>query len=156
MTNVLRVSHQHINATNFPYLNQVINESQRFSPPVQQTGEYKILKDCQINGINFKRDTTLNFNIHGAHHNPGEWQEPDKFLPMRFDPAHPLSKTPSGGERTPMSFIPFGFGERKCLGYLFAKVVIPSLAIKIIHQFDIRLTDQSFAEEHKYPMALIG
>ena len=93
-------------------------------------------------------------NIFWAHKNPNEWQKPDEFHPERFDPSHEMAKTPSGQPRNEMAFIPFSFGDRKCLGYMFAKAVIPSLTTKIIHNFDIELMDpQLLASPHTYPIA---
>ena len=53
-----------------------------------------------------------------------------------------------------MSFIPFNYGERKCLGYQFAKVIIPSLVTKMIHGIEYEFADpQLVKEEHHYPIA---
>ena len=41
-----------------------------------------------------------------------------------------------------MAFIPFSFGERKCLGYQFANVIIPSLVLKIIDKLDFEFIDE--------------
>ena len=95
----------------------MISESLRYNPPAPLAGEYKILKDCKLGSYNFKEGTIFNPSPYLAHHNPSEWHHPDKFLPERFDPESIYFKTPSGKTRHPMSFMPFSFGERKCLGY---------------------------------------
>ena len=54
-----------------------------------------------------------------------------------------------------MAFVPFSFGERKCLGYNFANMIIPSLIVKIIDKFDFDFTDAEMKEEHKFPIASV-
>lgn len=60
-------------------------------------------------------------NIYSLHHNPDEWISPEKFIPERFDKESPLSLTPKGNRRHPMSFGPFLGGKRICLGKTFAE-----------------------------------
>lgn len=85
--------------------------------------------------------------------NPNQWHQPHKFNPNRFDPEHEWFKTPAGNARHPMSFIPFSFGERKCLGYHFAKTIIPSLVTKIIKSFNFEFVDDYMNDEDWYPVA---
>ena len=89
----------------------------------------------------------MNFYIHGVHRDPNQWQVPDKFDPYRFDPENKLFKTPEGKMRHPMSFIPFGVGERKCLGYILARVMMPTIISKIVYNFDFEFVDKSFYED---------
>lgn len=132
---------EHLSPANFQFLNQVIDECLRFNPPAPSSDDYIITKDCKLGNFNFKAGTVIMMNIWWVHMNPNEWQKPEEFHPDRFDPNHPLFLAPSGKPRNEMSFIPFNFGERKCLGYMFAKAVIPSLTTKIIHNFDLSLQD---------------
>lgn len=75
-------------------------------------------------------------------------------MPERFDPSDPLFKTPDGKDRHPMAFIPFFVGERKCLGYMFAKAIIPSLVSKLHHLYDFEFVDAKFNENpNTYPIA---
>lgn len=52
-----------------------------------------------------------------------------------------------------MSFIPFSVGERKCLGYALARVIMPSIVSKIVYNFDFEFVDKSLYEEDKYIVA---
>lgn len=89
--------------------------------------------------MKFKKDAPIYFYLHGVHHNPNEWQQPDKFLPERFDPESELFKTPDGKARNPMSHTPFLFGERGCLGYQFAKVLIPFVVFRYLKNFELEI-----------------
>jgi len=89
----------------------------------------------------------------GLHTNPNEWHHPRKFLPERFDPGSKYFKTVSGEKRNEMSFIPFGFGERKCLGYRFAELVMPMIVINVTHNYNFILTSKDMIDEDTYPVA---
>ena len=75
----------------------------------------------------FRDDHQFAINIYGLHHNPDEWQEPERFIPERFDPASKYYLTPKGTRRHPMSFGPFIGGKRNCLGKTFAEYVIKTM-----------------------------
>lgn len=92
-------------------------------------------------------------NIFWANRNPNEWHRPNDFLPDRFDPEHELFKTPDGRQRKPHAYIPFNVGSRKCVGYVFAKTIMPNLISKIIQNFDIEFVDKSLNDEHVFPVA---
>lgn len=55
-----------------------------------------------------------------------------------------------------MSFIPFNFGERKCLGQMFAELVVPNIVINMMDNFEFEFVDQKWMEEGKYPVATTG
>lgn len=138
----MKIEFRNVNPQEFPYLHQVIHECLRVNHPVPTSDEYKILKDCQLGGFNFKKDQSVMFDYNGIHNNPNEWQQPDKFLPDRHDPNHELFKTPSGDKRHPKSFVPFSFGERHCLGYQLAKFTIPNIWIQLLPLFDLEFVDK--------------
>ena len=132
---------------------QVLKESLRFNPSAPITDEYKINKDCKLGKFEIQKDIGFMMNIFWTHRNPNEWHRPDEFHPQRFDPSHEMFKTPSGKPRKATSFIPFNVGERKCIGYLFAYSIMPSLLTKIIYNFDFEFVDEALKEEHTFPVA---
>ena len=76
-----------------------------------------------------------------------------KYIPERFNPQHHYFKRPNGEQRHPNAFMPFGFGERKCVGYLFAKTIIPLMVTKIIKTFSFEFEDKKMNEEDSFPKA---
>lgn len=131
----------------------MINESLRINPPGAYSDQYILIKDYESNGIKFKKDTHIMFNIYGLHHNPKEWYHPDKFIPERFNPDSIYFKTPSGQNRHDYSFQPFGSGARKCVGYKFAEIALPILTMNLINSFDFEFMDEKMKDEDTYPLA---
>ncbi len=74
--------------------------------------------------------------MYGLHWNPDEWQQPEKYIPERFNPESPYFLTPSGKKRHPMSFTPFFGGKRVCLGKTFAEAITKISGPNIIFNFD--------------------
>ncbi len=84
--------------------------------------------------------------MYDLHHNPSQWQEPDKFIPERFDPESPYFKTPSGAKRHPMSFGPFLGGKRICLGKTFAELFAKAVISIIAWKYEFKLVKQEDIE----------
>jgi cytochrome P450 len=53
--------------------------------------------------------------IYSIHRNPKYWEEPERFMPSRFD-------TRINPPVSAYSYIPFSIGRRSCLGNRFAQV----------------------------------
>lgn len=56
-----------------------------------------------------KKGTPFTFNVHGVHHDPKYFENPDKFDPERFSVTNKQNIMPG-------TFIPFGVGPRACIG----------------------------------------
>lgn len=62
------------------------------------------------------------------HNNPEQWQEPEKFIPERYDPESEYFTIPgSQCTRDPLSYLPFSTGPRGCPGMQFALTEIKTL-----------------------------
>lgn len=59
-----------------------------------------------------------------VHHNPKYWDNPEEFRPERFEPGHIKN-------RVKYSFLPFGGGQRFCIGGQLAQLEIV-LALTIL------------------------
>ena len=91
----------------------IMNESMRLFPPVYSIGR-KLIKEDEICGYHIPLGTRILVNIIGIHHHPQYWDQPDSFIPERFDTFD------SKIERNRFAFIPFGGGPRVCIGNNFA------------------------------------
>jgi cytochrome P450 len=91
----------------FEYLTLVVKESLRIDPPVHYTTPIEALKEVKVGNITMRPGDMVTCHLYGIHRDPREWQQPEEFIPERFDPDSKFFKTPSGKKRNPMSFIPF-------------------------------------------------
>ena len=138
------------------YLSYVIQEALRLSPVVPLSSPLYFEKDTKIGNIHVKADTSMYINILGLHMNGKQWQRPDEFLPDRFDPSHPLSRTPSGEKRNTFSWLPFNGGKRICFGKTFAEFVIKIILTMVTQRFDMKFVDSQKYHAKSLPVKHMG
>jgi cytochrome P450 len=117
------------------YTKAVLNESMRLRPPVGIMMR-RISKDTELDGYLLKQGRLVIFSIYNIHHHPDFWQQPEQFDPERFLSA----------ESRRFSFMPFGTGERICIGNHFALLESQLLLSMIIQHFDLQLLNTDEAE----------
>jgi cytochrome P450 len=117
------------------YTKAVLNESMRLRPPVGIMMR-RISKDTELDGYLLKQGRLAIFSIYNIHHHPDFWQQPEQFDPERFLSA----------ENRRFSFMPFGTGERICIGNHFALLESQLLLSMIIQHFDVQLLNTEEAE----------
>ena len=103
-----------------------------------------------------KAQDTIQINIFGLHRNSQQWQRPNEFLPDRFDPTHPLAKTPTGQKRHTGSFLPFSGGKRICFGKTFAESVLRMTASLMAQRFDFEFVDKATYNKDSLPQIVIN
>jgi cytochrome P450 len=91
-----------------PLLEAVCHETLRIYPAASAAGR-KLLLPTEVAGHLLPAKSGVVVNILWAHYNPEIFPEPERFLPSRF-----LEKTYS-----PFEFLPFGGGNRRCIGAAF-------------------------------------
>lgn len=94
------------------YTRQIIEETMRLYPPVFSIPR-QVAKDTVMQGYQLKKGTVVLTSILGMHTNPDYWGNPDQFDPERFAP-HNQDKIVKN------AYIPFGIGQRYCIGSQFA------------------------------------
>jgi cytochrome P450 family 110 len=94
-----------------PYLNAVCQETLRASP-IFLTTQDRILKEpFELLGHQLAKGTVLVPCIYLTHQREDLYPEPDRFLPDRF-----LQR-----QFSPYEYVPFGGGNRSCIGMAFAQ-----------------------------------
>ncbi|MFG2795046.1 cytochrome P450 [Streptomyces sp. NPDC048419] len=105
------------------YLNQFLNEITRLYSVVllmRRATEPVVLGDVEI-----PAGTEVAFSLHALHRDPRYFPDPEKFDPDRWQ-----AKTSANIPRT--GFIPFGAGNRKCIGDTFAWTEVSSSLSSIV------------------------
>ena len=119
------------------FLKRIVKEALRINPPTSRSIGYSAVEDFTTSdGLFIPKDTMLEFNITAAHWDPKQWQQPDEFRPERFDPDHPMFKTPSGENRHSHTYVPFGFGMRSCAGQALAHMELKVFIIAFVTGLD--------------------
>jgi unspecific monooxygenase len=112
-----------------PYLNAVCSETLRIHP-VSIISLPRILKSpMELMGYQFEAGTILVPCIYLAHRRPEQYPEPQKFNPERF-----LSR-----KFSPYEYLPFGGGDRRCVGFAFALFEMKIVLATILTQFQLSL-----------------
>jgi cytochrome P450 len=109
--------------------NQFLDEVMRLYAPVPIVVR-EALEDVEFGGERFPRGTVLMTAPYVVHRHPQFWSRPDEFIPSRFA---------DHGVIHPTSFLPFGWGPRKCIGNRFARYEMILNLAAILHRCRIDL-----------------
>ena len=106
---------------------QVIEESMRLYPPVYFIDRVNIQED-EFNSLIFKKGSNLLFSIYEIHRHPNLWEQPNAFLPERFE---------EGSRKFSSQYFPFGAGPRKCIGNNFAMFEMIIAVTELIKNYTV-------------------
>lgn len=113
------------------YLERVVKESLRLFPPVPFVIR-KVEDDIELpSGRILPSGSGVVVSIWGCHRDPKYWGpdaehfDPDRFLPERFNLAHPCS------------YMPFSNGPRNCVGYQYALLSIKTTLSRILLNYKV-------------------
>lgn len=96
------------------YTGRVVTEVLRLYPPVWVLTR-QVAEDTELAGHPVPAGATVMFSPYALHHDPRLYDTPETFDPDRWLPD-PAATVPQG------AWIPFGAGNRKCIGDVFATV----------------------------------
>ncbi len=123
------------------YCRAVLEESMRIRPPVGFMMR-KIKSSIDISNYPIKAPGLAVFSIYNLHHHPEFWDQPEQFKPERFIDNKTIEK---------YSYLPFGSGERYCIGKQFAMTEALVLLTLILKHFQLTPIDDN---EPKMEMAV--
>jgi cytochrome P450 len=107
---------------------QVLEESMRLYPPAYFIDRVNVTDDT-FNDMEFKAGSNLLFSVYEMHRHPDLWEQPEAFLPERFN---------DGGRKFSSQYFPFGAGPRKCIGNNFAMFEMIIAVSELISKFKIQ------------------
>lgn len=109
----------------------VIKEGLRLYPPVYVAAR-KVTQNISVNNqlgtLEIPKESTVLISPYMTHRNRKYWDEPEVFNPLRFQ------NPPVEG-----SYIPFGIGQRRCIGEHYALKVATHSLRHILSNYQIKL-----------------
>jgi cytochrome P450 len=114
-----------------PQLTMAIEETLRLYPPVW-FGPRMVVKTFEFAGHTIPAGTHVFHTSWVTHHLPEVFPDPEAFVPERFTPEARRS-IPRGG------YIPFGGGQRICIGKRFGQLVVAAVATTLLQRFRVEL-----------------
>jgi cytochrome P450 len=103
-----------------PLVDGVVREVLRLWPPGVVSGRTAIA-DFEVLGHRIPGGSTVLFSPYITHRLPEVWGDPEVFRPERW----------VDGEPVPYSFVPFGGGYRKCIGFALATLELQVLVVRL-------------------------
>ncbi len=129
----------------FEFTTQVINEALRLYPPFWMV-DRMALADDRAGDVDIPGGSTVVVFIHGAHHSPRYWDNPESFDHERF------SKTREK-RLTPFAHLPFGAGPRGCIGGNYAMLQMLMILDVLLRKYDFSLVPGQMIEAR--PMVIL-
>ena len=129
----------------FEFTTQVINEALRLYPPFWMV-DRMALADDRAGDIDIPGGSTVVVFIHGAHHSPQYWDDPERFDQERFSKAKEKL-------HTPFAHLPFGAGPRGCIGGNYAMLQMLMILSVLIRKYDFCLVPGQTIEAR--PMVIL-
>ena len=121
------------------YCEQVIKEAMRVYPAVWTLNTRRANKDIEINGYLFEKDKHVFVSPYANHYNPEYFPNPQVFDPERFTKENE-AKLPR------YAYMPFGGGNRVCIGNSFAMMENKIILAMLIQSFSFSVCDATKLE----------
>ena len=115
------------------YLDGVVSESLRLWPPGAVAGR-QLLEPIDAAGVRIPAGVIALYSPYVTQRLPELWPDPLAFRPERWDKSQP-----SYVEPVPLSYLPFGAGPRRCIGFAFALTEIKVLIAEAVRAVDLDL-----------------
>lgn len=114
------------------YARMVIEEAMRLYPPVYSLTWREALEDDEICETGIPRGSIVAIIPWVLHRHHRLWNSPERFDPERFAPD-------ASSRRERLSYLPFGFGPRVCLGASFAMAEAVLILATLARRFRLLL-----------------
>lgn len=112
-----------------PYLQAVCQETLRLYPIALSAFPRVVRQPMDIAGYRLEPGTFIMPSIYLAHHRESVYPEPKQFKPERF-----LER-----QYSPYEYLPFGGGDRRCIGAAFALFEMKLVLFEILSRLEVTL-----------------
>lgn len=123
-------------------LDMVVRETMRLFPAIPIMISRVCYQDINVMGQRIPAGVNIIIPAWHLHRDPQLWSQPSTFYPERFLEDRP--------ERNPVTFIPFGIGERACIGKRLALFEIKAALFKVLTNYELVL-----GENTKFPCEVV-
>jgi cytochrome P450 family 110 len=114
-----------------PYLNAVCSETLRIYPVAINTLNRLVKSPLKLGGYEFASGTLLIPSVYLTHHREDLYPDSFAFKPERF-----LER-----QFSPFEYLPFGGGNRRCLGMAFALFEMKLVLATVVANWEMKLAD---------------
>jgi cytochrome P450 len=115
------------------YVSQVLDEGMRLYPPAWITARTAAEPD-ELLGYHVPKGTIVAVSPYVLHRNPRYWPDPERFDPDRFAPDRVQ-------QRPRHAYIPFGAGQRMCIGNNFALMEGVLILAMLYQRFTMKVVE---------------
>merc|ERR1719192_2075265 len=126
-----------------PYTRATLYEVMRRSTVVPMGTTHATDRTVEFEGHIIPKNTHVIPLLHGVHMDPEVWDQPEEFRPERF-------LTEEGKLHKPKHFMPFGAGQRMCLGDKLAEMELQLFFTSLLHVFDIENPSPDLPSLHDF------
>lgn len=120
------------------YVEHVVAETLRLYPSAWAIGR-DALRTTDLGGQRVEKGMSVLFSPWAFHRDPRFWEQPDVFLPERWER--------NDAPRHRYAYLPFGGGQRVCIGASFAQLEATLVLATIAQQFRLELVEAGRAVE---------
>jgi len=107
-----------------------VQEVLRMWPPGPAAPRMSIAPS-ELHGMEIPAGRLVLYSAYVTGRLPELWPDPERFDPARWAPGAP--------EPAPYSFVPFGGGSRRCIGFALATLELQVMAVRLVQQVEWRL-----------------
>lgn len=130
--NTLGVNPDLSNVAKLPYLRAVCQETLRIYP-IAMNAFWRVVKiPITIMGYELREGTAIVPSIYLAHHREEVYPQSKQFKPERF-----LER-----QYSPYEYLPFGGGNRRCIGMAFAQYEMKIVLATVLSEFQVSLANK--------------
>ncbi|GAA1501096.1 cytochrome P450 [Kitasatospora kazusensis] len=116
--------------THLPYLRRVIDEVTRLHGVTLLMR--RATEPVEIGGVTVPEGTEVAFSLYALHQDPRLFPQPERFDPDRWLPER------TEGVNLRQAFLPFGAGNRKCIGDAFSWTEITILLATVLPRWQLQ------------------
>ncbi len=114
------------------YVHKVLLETLRLYPPVSAIARAAKQPTLVDGCYELSPKYRVVVHIKSLHKDPDIWTNPDEFLPERFEKMNSIPE---------FAYLPFGIGQRMCIGQHFATVEASIALATVLYHFDFEFPE---------------